>query len=445
MSVLPPIHTYADIIEATRPPSPLDLPYKPPKPRTLVSVQQYLHASSTYHHPITKVPSEILYEIFLLYFTTSPALYIDEVTSGPLKPGLYTNLDQQLNPFTLSHVCAAWRAVIANSSKLWSQLVIVGPLLHQWYAISTWLTRAREDTDVTLIQLDLRSSQQELEEATDKALCAILHHSPCIRRLRLEFRCSEWQWALALFDPRRLDCLKEFHVEFPPWSLPRTDRDRFWANIFQGPKLQRVSWKSTDLCPTFHLTRWQYLTSVNISGRITQKNLWTILRITPRLVRLRVQGIYVPTPIPDPNPILPPAFSIPPPPNPTDFRPFVHTSLRHLDVEFKCSPALIYQNLRLPCLTSLKVTQNSTGYDLEHPRLPMSSLIALIFSTSLHCGLTHLTIRDPTASEARLCALLSMKELSNLEYLGLEYVSPRIIDRLNQTLVKPDEKHQHFS
>ncbi|KAF5349654.1 hypothetical protein D9756_008797 [Leucocoprinus leucothites] len=417
MSRLPPLHTYVDILEATRPTSPLPPP--PPKPRSHMSIKQSLHASkSQSFRAIDKLPFEVLHQIFLFYFATGPIVYVDEPTSGSLTPGLYTNITQQLNPFSLSHVCAYWRAVISSIPEFWSSLVIIGPLYHQAYAIDTWLTRAGNRlTDIIFIQLDIQCAPHELEEATDQALAAVLYHTSYIQRLRLEFRCSEFQWSLSRLNPRQLHHLEAVHIEFPPWATPIPERDRLWANIFQAPKLYRVSWESTDLNPPLHLSRWQHLTWINIGGKITQYYLWSILKIAPRLVRLRARGIYNPT-------------SLSP-----DITPLTHYSLLHLDLEFKSSPVQIYNSLKVPNLVSLRVAQNSVGYNPGNVAAPIRGLTRFLLSLSHLSNFTHLTILDPTIPEPLLLIFLNMKQLKNLVYLGLDYATANLIHRLNPSML----------
>lgn len=410
-----PLHNYVDILNLYDPPT---LPEVAPVPRSHMKVKCAMYTKGYGERAINRLPYEVLHQIFQYYFDVGPVVH--RRGNGPVKPGLYTNISQQLSPFTLANVCAYWRGVISSIPSFWSSICIVGPLYKQAYAVSTWLERAKSlPTDIRLIQLDIRCAPYKLEEATDQVLSVLIQYSSNWQRLRLEFRCVEYQWALSRIDPRRLHRLEDVHLELPPWTTPRPELDRLWSLFCEAPALRRVSWNTPDLPPPFHIPCWENLTTIDCESRITQLDLHSLLKASTNLLILRARGIFI-----------------------KNFRqllqlqPLCHWKLEVLDLEFDSCPSAFYQNLTFPNLTSLRVVHKPPR-STPQPGVQPSPLMIwggfsrLLRSLSRLSNLETLIILDPLLPESILIrGIFFIKELQNVTYLGLDYVTKGIISAL---------------
>lgn len=408
MSLPLPLHSYADILDVNI--APLS-PVLPPTPRSYMDAQYSMFTKGLGRKAVNRLPYEILHRIFRLYFDSSPIVY--RKGDGPLKPGIYNNISQQISPFTLAHICSYWRAVISSIPSFWSSICIVGPLYRQAYAVRSWLSRAKRTlTNIKLIQIDPGCAPHELEEATDQVLSALIGYSSYWQSLHLEIRCVEYQCALSRINPRLLRRLEDVHLELPPWADPSPEVNRLWSHIFQAAPLHGVSWNTVDLPPPLNLPGWSKLTSINCGGRITQSDLWSILKVSHQLLELRARGIFIK--------------------NPSDLLllpPITHGTLENLDVEFHSSPVQFYHNLILPNLTTLRVVQNPLGPD-EGPRAIAGALARFIRYSSKRRNLETLTIIDATMPEESLLNILYIKELQHLTYLGIDAASDNLVSAI---------------
>lgn len=403
-----PLHTYRDILDVEVAQS---LPYPIVGYRRHMKVHQGMYANGWGNRAVNRLPFEVLTEIFKLYFDSSPVYKLDH---GPLEPGIYNNIWQQLNPFVLAHVCAYWRAVISSIPSFWDSICVVGPLYNQGYAIKSWLSCAHR-ASVQLIQLDIRCALHELQEATGEALSALIQYSPRWKDLHLEFRCSEFHEALFELNPHRLQCLEDVYIELPPWADQRTELDRLWSAIYQAPYLSRVAWNTQYVPPPLELFAWKQLTVVECEGCISYSDLWTLLEMTPNLRRLLARGITICHII-----------------DPSALTPIIHKTLQIVDVEFRSSPVPFYHRLVLPKLKTLRVAR-SIPTPNESPAtvaVALSKLLRLSSSSSTSFKLESLTILDPVLPDTLLIGCFHLRELQKLRYLGLGQVSDEIMTAL---------------
>lgn len=406
-----PLHTYRDILDVETAPS---LPYPIAGYRSHMKVHQGMYANGLGNRAVNRLPFEVLTEIFKLYFDSSPVVY--KLGHGPLEPGIYNNIAQQLNPFVLAHVCAYWRAVISSIPSFWDSICIVGPLYNQSYAIKSWLSCAHR-ASVQLIQLDIRCALHELGEATGEVLSALIQYSPRWKDLHLEFRYTEFHKVLFELNPHRLQCLEDVYIELPPWANRRKALHRFWSVIYQAPYLSRVAWNTQYAPPPLTLSAWNQLTVVECEGCISYSDLWTLLETSPNLHRLQARGITIRDPL-----------------DPSALTPIIHKNLRILDVEFRSSPVPFYSRLVLPKLKNLRVVRNIPTSD-EHPAtvaVALSKLLRLSSSSSTSSRLESLTILDPLLPDTLLIGCFHLRELQNLRYLGLGQVSNEIMTALRR-------------
>ncbi|KAF9054964.1 hypothetical protein BDZ89DRAFT_912749, partial [Hymenopellis radicata] len=77
-------------------------------------ILSHLQDAKSLIHPIRRLPSEILGEIFQ-HCVPTWAL-------RPPKDSQYDSLDPRYSPWTLSHVCHLWRHIVTTSPYLWSHL-----------------------------------------------------------------------------------------------------------------------------------------------------------------------------------------------------------------------------------------------------------------------------------------------------------------------------------
>ncbi|KAF9445823.1 hypothetical protein P691DRAFT_777303 [Macrolepiota fuliginosa MF-IS2] len=396
-----PLHTYADILDINTPPPPLVLP------RSHVAVQQAKFMKGHRNKAVNRLPFEVLHQIFSLYFSSSPVVY----HGGGLRPGIYNNVSQQISPFTLAHVCAHWRAVISSIPSFWSTICIIGPVYNQVDAIRSWMGYTKNvGASIEFIQLNDRCAPHELEEATGQVLSALIEYSHCWKSLHLEFQCTEYQPALSNIDARRLQKLEGAHIEFLPWTARRPELDWFWLQLLRAPRLQAISWNTVDLPPPVNIPEWGKLTTIDCGGRITQFDLWSILRSAYQLLDLRAKGIFI-------KDIYQPPMLLP----------TTHRTLESLDLEFKSSPVTFYHGLKLPHLTSLRIVQNPLGPHESDPQAIAGALSMFLRSLSDHQALQEFTILDATMPEPLLIKILQLRALRSLTYLGVHAASEHLI------------------
>ena len=101
--------------------------------------------------PVAKLPSELLLDVFI--YVVSPSKHERYSTPTLCSPHTPSYLSCA-SPFSISHVCYAWRAVSLSSPRLWTSLRVVHPKNPKIVSLlSLWLQRSRwRQLDLSLYQ-----------------------------------------------------------------------------------------------------------------------------------------------------------------------------------------------------------------------------------------------------------------------------------------------------
>lgn len=330
--------------------------------------------------PISRLPSEILGEIFIQCLDGDKA---DSDTDSD-------NLDL---PLILGHVCSAWRTIAWRLSPLWATVHCrvshpnsskkLADLLYQW------LLRA-QDLPIS-VKIDFAHEEAWAKLGTDAPLdilYSLMLFCKIWKDLDLVLPAS-WQRYLNAFNPLCFATLEKLKIR-PPSSM--LDYDIDIEGFLGAPRLCSIAY---DSFPLRHL----YFTWTNLThGTFGGPSLNEVIELLSRCANLVTCNIFNPVH----SGVVHPAHSI------------LHTNLLKLGIyiEFpSIQPAprvaiQILESLTTPLLQHILLTLP------RHYTNPLFSVSELVEHSQ--CPLKHVEVLGPTISEVQIVDFLSESPVVHL-------------------------------
>ncbi|CAA7265677.1 unnamed protein product [Cyclocybe aegerita] len=359
----------------------LSAPQKMPQKTSALDVVNLHDVDS--NPPISKIPVEILWEVFTK-FVDDPTISRIENPTRPL-----VSRHSSADPTILGQVCSHWRSVALNLPTLWSTIFIRNPAKSQLYRTHLWLERSADQP----LNLTLEDGIDDRDLNTTGTSSA-----PSTRARTSGEELISAYLPTSTSHPFSND-FRQHEFFHPLWQFPY--HDEIWAFFNSSPKLQNVSYFADrpDILP--QNTPYGQLTSVEILFFLSPEDLLSLMSLLPNLCNLRADVVPSRPAIPH---SIPPAASFP----------VTLKDLRTLQLSVGLSLTKLFSQLVLPSLEELLLSFHFLDGETE-PRYPA---IQNLLQRS-ECRLRKLKIVDRKMTEADSNVYFEAGELQGLSFLEL--------------------------
>ncbi|KAJ7050001.1 hypothetical protein C8F01DRAFT_1264531 [Mycena amicta] len=361
--------------------------------------------------PIAKLPVELLGEIFL-----STLADWSPMTEEPSK--------LHVEPLTLSHVCAHWRAIALSLPMLWSTLWIDRPRAAHVPMVALWLERSHSFP----LSIHLRQTDHKIclsyptaaeHQFTEEIFTLLVPHFPRWQTAELLFK-SGPQEALAALPLSDESMLENVSLDVDSWDP--CSADALQAALFSRPSLRSITFLPGSQP---HTVPWASLTYLVTNGPECTTD--TVLGILGASSALTTAGFTLSDQPDWAAPFVPPIDT-----------PVVLPAIKSLALKGnRISLAPLLNRLVLPSLESLSleyayVIPSRVGTEEDED---VAALRSLLVRSACAQNLTLFTLREfsrtPKTTEERHIAFLRVlaAQTTALEALELEtHLSDRIVE-----------------
>lgn len=360
----------------------------------------------TFHYqdktpPVTKMPLEIMEEIFLHCL--------------PNEPHVRPNLAKA--PLLLTNICSSWRSTALSYPKLWSTLAIslsTDNAARRSTLLKLWLERSSHHPIAlfayvpSACKLGFQAFLQTLESN--------LHKFKYLR-LTLPYRSR-----LEVFDVlnRGTPALESLDIRFafatPEDSIPE-NFDSLVVSSTTSPRLRSLTWNSPGPNRVTFTPLMAPLTHLDVGHCTSLPDCISILAECPMLIECHFKHICEP---PTPYPI-----------DPSLLAPISLVHLQSLSIQSIQPLGELFEILTLPALHTFKVSD--VGAEVGNPIWSQLDFVALVERSQCSIQVLHLLSVLLTDTELIQCLEVtssSLSELRLLNYKGVAVFTDRVLQRL---------------